>query len=276
MNKIILSIRGELKNYIVKNNLKSLVLGVSGGIDSALVAALAKPVCDELGIKLYGRSIPIITNKKDEVSRAFKVGKLFCHDFEEMDVTSSFKGLLGNSISIHVDEILNPHKEEKVKFRLGNIKARLRMIILYDLAQKHDGMVLSTDNYTEFLLGFSTIMGDWGDFGMIQNLWKTEVYDMAEFLMNYELKDEESEAMKKCIECDATDGLGITDTDLEQILPGWKGSSREGYGKVDKVLQQYLKGLIFPQNDPIISRHLRTSYKRLWPINLERNKIFNT
>jgi NH3-dependent NAD+ synthetase len=82
-------IRQILKDYIVKQNLKSLVLGVSGGIDSALVAALAKPVCDELNIKLIGRSLPCGTNTQDEIDRAKNVGELFCHDFREIDLFST-------------------------------------------------------------------------------------------------------------------------------------------------------------------------------------------
>jgi len=66
------------------------------------------------------------------------------------------------------------------------MKARIRMILLYDLAGGNDGMVLSTDNYTEYLLGFWTLHGDVGDFGMIQSLWKTEVYDMVEWIRDNE------------------------------------------------------------------------------------------
>lgn len=55
----------------------------------------------------------------------------------------------------------------------GNIQARLRMIYLYNLASIHKGLVMSTDNQTEYQLGFWTIHGDVGDFDPIQDLWKT-------------------------------------------------------------------------------------------------------
>lgn len=58
----------------------------------------------------------------------------------------------------------------------GNLQARCRMIHLYDLAGIHGGLVMSTDNQTEYQLGFWTIHGDVGDFDPIQDLWKTEVY----------------------------------------------------------------------------------------------------
>ena len=69
-HEIIKNIRANLKMYIEDHGIKSLVLGISGGIDSALCAALARPVCDELGIPLIGRSIPISTNTSDERDRA--------------------------------------------------------------------------------------------------------------------------------------------------------------------------------------------------------------
>jgi len=76
--KAVNNIRKELKTYIQENNLKSLILGVSGGIDSALCAVLAKPVCDELNIPLIGRSLPSSSNKSVENSRAALIGKYFC------------------------------------------------------------------------------------------------------------------------------------------------------------------------------------------------------
>ena len=71
-SKVVSEIRKSLKNYLLQSNLKSLVLGVSGGMDSALVAVLAKPVCDELNIPLIGRSISIHSNKQDEIDRESK------------------------------------------------------------------------------------------------------------------------------------------------------------------------------------------------------------
>jgi len=93
----------------------------------------------------------------------------------------------------------------------------------------------TTDNTTEYLLGFWSLHGDVGDYGMIQGLWKTEVYDMSEWLVNNELIGNDAVALSSCINCQATDGLGISNTDLDQIMPGWKGSSRDGYKKVDEI-----------------------------------------
>jgi len=77
------NIRKELEAYITEKGIKSLVLGISGGIDSAICAALARPVCDKLNIPLIGRSIPISTNTSEERDRAEMVGNAFCTDFDE-------------------------------------------------------------------------------------------------------------------------------------------------------------------------------------------------
>jgi len=240
------NIRGELKNYLIGNKIQSLVIGVSGGIDSCLCVALAKPICEELDIPLIGRSLPITTNAPDELERAQLTGKAFCTDFKEANLANYFNALSDiNFIKEHSSELVKLTPEELAeiekgsKIRAGNIKARLRMIYLYNIASIHKGMVLSTDNYTELLLGFWTLHGDVGDYGMIQNLWKTEVYAMAEWIRDNECTWlEEETALDLTINALATDGLGVTNRgDLGQIFPEWEGSSRDGYKEVDRILQ---------------------------------------
>jgi NAD+ synthase len=267
------NIQNELETYIQRVNLKSLVLGISGGIDSALCAAIARPVCDKLGIPLIGRSIPITTNTSDERDRAELVGKAFCTDFEESYQIEGAFGAIWDAIKQEGWDAEDPYE----KIRMGNVKARIRMIALYDLARLHNGMVLSTDNYTELLLGFWTLHGDVGDYGMLQNLWKTEVYEIAEYLVRI-LGEDQSKALRSCIVCQATDGLGISKTDLDQILPGWKGSSRDGYAEVDKILFSYLVGVKEIdekpiEEHPVVERHLKTEFKRDNPYNIPREKI---
>lgn len=271
--EIIENIRSNLKTYIEENGIKSLVLGISGGIDSALCAALACPVCDKLGIPLIGRSIPITTNASDERDRAEQVGKAFCTDFDESYQIEGAFGATWSAIKAEGWEI----EDSNEKIRMGNVKARMRMIALYDLAHLHKGMVLSTDNYTELMLGFWTLHGDVGDYGMLQNLWKTEVYDIADYLAS-DLPWDQAETLRSCIYADATDGLGISRTDLDQIMPGWEGSSRDGYAKVDKILFSYFIGVDEIDGNPIkdhpvIQRYLRTEFKRNNPYNIPRNRI---
>ncbi len=259
------NIQSELKQYLLKSNLKSLVAGVSGGIDSALTVALARPVCDELGIKLICRSIPIETNKPEEILNARLTGEAFAHDFKEVDLSEYFKKLVPG---IGEDFGTADKSEHGYKIRQGNIKARMRMMLLYDLASKHRGMVLSTDNYTELLLGFWTLHGDTGDYAMLQYLWKTEVYAMADFLVNEMSNSRKAEALQACMDAVPTDGLGITNSDLEQI-------GAASYAEVDQVLIRYLKNPNDADilNHKVVLRHKASEYKRANPFRPARETI---
>ncbi len=259
------NIQNEIKKYLISSKLKSVILGVSGGIDSAICAALVRPVCDELGVKLFCRSITISTNKAEEILRARNVGEAFGDDFKEVDLSKTFDLIIPE----FVENYENTDKTEHgFRIRQGNIKARMRMLYLYELAAKHKGMVLSTDNYTELLLGFWTLHGDVGDYGMIQNLWKTEVYAMAEYLVKNIKNKKLSEALDSCIDAVPTDGLGITNSDLDQI-----GAS--SYQEVDEILIKYLKNTENKDilNHKVVKRKIASEFKRNNPFNIPRNKI---
>jgi NAD+ synthase len=253
-------IRAELKAYLEKYNLKALVIGESGGIDSALCTVLANPVCNELGVELIGRSITIETNKPDEIQRGKDIGNLFCTNFKEIDLTQNYLQMR-DSIEEEVEQTY-----VKRNIRRGNIKARIRMIYLYNLAQLHEGLVLSTDNYTEYLEGFWTLHGDVGDYGMIQELWKTEVYGLSQWLVDNELQTkEEKAALAACIDAIPTDGLGISNSDLDQL-------GVKTYYEVDKILQEYINKGAHADN-PVVKRHLSSKFKRNNPFNLKRSQI---
>lgn len=265
-SRVLSNIHRELSSYLTAYpQLKSLVVGISGGIDSGLTAALASRVTREKGLKLIGRSITIASNKPEEIARARAVGDNFIDDFREADLTDHLEAV---ARTVMEDYDTADPTETKFKIRLGNVKARIRMLYLYDQAGKNSGMVLSTDNLTEMLLGFWTLHGDVGDFGILQNLWKSEVYKLAETLAQ-ELPQKQAEALSACIDAVPTDGLGITDTDLDQI----GGSS---YAQVDKILQALTEGSD-PGNDEVAQkvrkRHKNSAYKRNNPYNIPRKQI---
>ena len=294
---VIQNIQNELTCYIRNSNIKSLVLGVSGGIDSALCAALVYPVCKNLGIKLIGRSLTIETNKPEEIERAQKVGRAFCDDFQEVDLGNMYRGMIVQ-LAIGENETINSTLTLEDKIRLGNVKARTRMVYLYNLAQKYKGMVLSTDNLSERFLGFWTLAGDIGDFAMIQNLWKTEVYSLSIYMasqyINGKAYDNKAEALNLCINGVATDGLGITVSDVAQlqaknysevdmILKTWLTDDSDKFtyddylryaGRVEnyedfiKIREQY-------KNHPVVLRYERTHFKRDWPHNINRSNLFS-
>lgn len=263
MENKIKEIRKDVMNYLIAHpNIKSLIIGVSGGIDSALVCALVRPICDELGINLIGRSLPFNTNKKEELQRATDIGMQFCTDFWEVKI---FNKLELNKIIKIFDE-----SENYSSIRSGNIMARLRMIYLYNLAHTNNGLVLSTDNFTEYLLGFWTLHGDVGDLSPIQNLWKTDVYSMAEYIAKYELGDTipTAKALWKCIHALPTDGLGITNSDMDQI-------GADDYFEVDQIFNDYF---YYGENKdhPVIKRYLNSEFKRNNPVNIGKPPLINS
>jgi NAD+ synthetase len=280
--------------YVTENNLKAMVLGISGGIDSTVVAAICHEVSKKTGIPLIGRSLPI-KNKSDEFATSVHVGETFCDEFEVYRLERSYRAALFDACadagdvnmanSYHLDEL--EEMPSRTPIANGNLQARCRMMYLYDIASRHKGLVMSTDNQTEYQLGFWTIHGDVGDFDPIQDLWKTEVYGLANYLLDrYKSKALEalhndyketcdkyramSYAMYSSCKLIPTDGLGISNSDLEQI-------GARTYYDVDRVLQTLICKAS-PENDKlqdsleqelgrevvhkIIKRHTASEFKR--------------
>lgn len=257
--------RKLLEEYIISNKLNSLVIGLSGGIDSALVAALSYKVCQKLNIPLFGRSITIETNKPEEIQRAKAIGHSYTTDFREINLTDTYLNFR-NSVVEDFDTL--NLSDFNTKVRLGNVKARVRMVYLYELASRNKGLVMSTDNLTELLLGFWTLHGDVGDLGIIQQLWKTEVYEMSKFIAENEANDNQKNALLACVEAIPTDGLGITNSDLDQL-------KAPTYTDVDNILMEYLETKN-PQleSNPVIQRYFNSHYKRNNPFNFKREIYF--
>lgn len=243
--------------YVTENNLKAMVLGISGGIDSTVVAAICHEVSKKTGIPLIGRSLPI-KNKSDEFATSVHVGETFCDEFEVYRLERSYRAALFDACadagdvnmanSYYLDEL--EEMPSRTPIANGNLQARCRMMYLYDIASRHKGLVMSTDNQTEYQLGFWTIHGDVGDFDPIQDLWKTEVYGLANYLRD-RYKSKALEALHNDYKetCDKyramsyavysscklipTDGLGISNSDLEQI-------GAKSYDEVDDILSRYI------------------------------------
>lgn len=282
MKKVVANIREYSKDYFKKAGMKSLVLGVSGGIDSAVVAALMYPVAKELSIPLIGISLPSDSNNKDETERAIVVCKHFTTHMTEYFIDADTDELLNGHAILercipNTQEVL----DKDVKIIKGNTMARIRMIHLYNIARLTGGLVLSTDNRTEYLLGFWTLHGDVGDFGPIQNLSKQEVYEIADYLVNKEIKDlQAGSAMTRCIDAVPTDGLGISESDFEQL-------GVLSYNEAEDILEGYLslknkevksvyEKLKFEdmKKHPVVKRHESTYYKRDNPHNIPLEMIY--
>lgn len=264
--KLLKNIRSEVKDYLIKNKIKNLVIGVSGGLDSGLNSYILKPVCDELGIKLIGRYIHIETNKPEEKKRAVAVGLSFCSEFETVDLTELYK------LSLNFYEEGNlPTNSVSTKIRRGNIKARMRMIHLYNLAYHVNGIVVDNDNLTEHELGFWTLNGDVGDITPLAKVWKSDIYKFTKWIISVTKNETDKTVLQSLVDATPTDGLGITSSDLEQF-----GVS--SYDIVDDILKTWknlfvsLKGLnkLYlkygeKETDSVIRRHINSAFKRNHP-----------
>ena len=212
--------------YLTKCNLKAMVLGISGGIDSTVCAAICKEVSKITKIPFFGVSLPCSTNGDDEISSATLCGKEFCDFFKEVNLQKPFEVM-----DEFCDNTINVFPSTPIS--RGNIKARLRMIVLYDIASRMSGLVIDTDNLTENYLGFYTLHGDCCDFNPIGGLWKHEVYGLAKWLKDNVYKD--SKALEAAIAIIPTDGNGVkAGGDLEQIAPG------KTYDDVDEILHAWV------------------------------------
>jgi len=252
-------------------DIHSLVLGVSGGIDSTLTAAIAREICNRMGRGLICVSIPIETNTKDEVERAKLTGDAFADEFIEVQ----FIDRLYRFTKLMFEMFWSTKyffKTPSEKIRQGNIKARLRMMYLYDRAHRSDGIVLSTDNLSEYYLNFFTLHGDVGDLGLIQNIWKTEAYGLAKWLIDEYYQGLPAVALIRSKNATPTDGLGITKTDYDQL-------GVDNYRVIDEILMMELEakeGFVMPDDhdtNPVVQRSRRYAFKRSNPYNVPRELI---
>ena len=245
--KIYKTLIRKTQDYIVTNNIKAMILGISGGIDSTVCAAICHEVSKRTNIPLIGRSLPTKNNKFEEINTANLVGKAFCNDYKVCYIQDIYDNVL---YDIKNQEESGNWKDLQTPIANGNIQARLRMIYLYNLASIYKGMVIDTDNLTENNLGYFTIHGDVGDFNPIGGLWKTEIFELAknikteynlEILFNKSYSNREiatsyfnkHKAIEESLKLQPTAGLGITNNDLEEL-------GAESYEQVDSILQEIL------------------------------------
>lgn len=165
-NKIIDFIKKEISRIGVKN----AVVGLSGGIDSAVSATLTVKA---LGSKnVFCISLPYKTSVQQNIDDAKELASLLDCNFEVIEISPMVDAYIENYTANEISNI-----------RKGNIMARMRMIVLYDKSAEYNAVVVGTGNKTEYILGYTTIYGDNAcAFNPIGDLYKTQIWEFARYL----------------------------------------------------------------------------------------------
>lgn len=164
-----------INNYAINANMKSLVIGVSGGVDSGLVSTL----CARTGLRTIAVSMPI-----DQEANQLKRARNHCHWLDNNFANvQTFEINLSQTYDAFKDAITYP-KDFTTELGLANSKSRIRMVTLYQIASYRNGLVVGTGNKVEdFGVGFYTKYGDGGvDISPIADLTKSEVRNLAKEL----------------------------------------------------------------------------------------------
>jgi NAD+ synthase len=216
-------ISGWIADYSQKNNFSSLVIGISGGIDSAVTSTLSA----RTNLQTHVVTMPILdhqtlnnrgNNHVNWLKNNFK--NITHHHMDLSKVFGEFQNELGSNNSEH---------------GYANSQARLRMTTLYQIAASNNGIVVGTGNKVEdFGIGFYTKYGDGGvDISPIADCLKTEVWDIGKELgINQEI-----------IDADPTDGLwtdgrtdeqqvGLSYEEIEEAMLNEQSSNRNRYMKI--------------------------------------------
>lgn len=161
-----------VRDYVGKNGFPGVVLGLSGGIDSALVAAIAT---DALGPdKVHAVMLPFRYTSKASLDDAAATAEALGVRYDIVEIADAVAGIessLGNILAG-----TDPGVTEE------NIQSRLRGVILMALSNKFGAMLLTTGNKSEMSVGYATLYGDMnGGFNPIKDLYKTEVYRLAKW-----------------------------------------------------------------------------------------------
>lgn len=233
-----------IKDVLQKQNFKNVIIGLSGGIDSAVALALITKTINSGNIFVVH-------------SYYFKSQTNILLPFlKKLNIPQ--ENIYNISIKKQVDEFKKTTRltrsSKNYQIRLGNIMARVRMIILYDLARKNNALVCGTENKSEFYLGYFTRFGDEAsDFEPIRHLYKTQVYQLAKHL----------NIPPKILRLKPTAGLWPGQTDEKEF-----GFS---YKEADRVLNLYLdtkqplSKIKSPNAKKIITRMQKNLFKHTSP-----------
>ena len=223
---------------------KSLVVGLSGGIDSAVAAGVAARAIGAENVR--GVMMPYSTSSAASLTDAEAVAKILGMVVEKVEITSMADAFLAEM-----------NTEDRV--RRGNIMARCRMIVLYDRSARDGSLVLGTGNRTEGLLGYTTMYGDNAcALNPIGQLYKTEIRALCSYLG---LPDS---VLTKAPSADLWEGqsdedeLGVTYAEVDRLLvhmvdEGLGGRQLTALGFAEELVvrvQKRVRAMAFKRTSP--------------------------
>jgi len=214
-----------IDEYVKKNPVEALVVGVSGGIDSAVVSTL----CAETGLPTYVLTMPL-HSKSENTGLSDAHAKALVDKYPNVKVVNVDLSETYNKFMLNVNDTFTNNKLAN-----ANTKSRLRMVSLYQVSGSVGGIVVGTGNKVEdYGVGFYTKYGDGGvDIAPIADLYKTEVWELGRYLG----------VDPRIIEAKPTDGLwddGRTDEDqLGASYADLEKAMESGYGPGVEPLEKF-------------------------------------
>lgn len=216
--EIYLALKTGLYNYVIKNNFKKVVVGLSGGIDSSLVATIAVDTLGKENVK--GVFMPSRYTSKESEEDAKQLAKNLGIELFIIPIDSIF--------SSYLETLKHVFKNLPSDITEENIQARIRGNILMALSNKFKYLVLTTGNKSEMSVGYATLYGDMaGGFAIIKDVYKTLVYKLAKY------RNSLSKVIPERV---------IIKPPTAELKPGQKDQDTlPPYELLDKILKEYIE-----------------------------------
>jgi len=207
-----------IRDYFSKMGFTKAILGLSGGIDSAVTLVLAAEALGNQNV--YAVLLPSEYSSGHSIDDAVALAKNLDCKYDTIGIKDGYKAILG-SLQPHFDQLPFTVAEE-------NIQARVRAVILMGLANKFGYILLNTSNKSEAAVGYGTLYGDMcGGISVLGDVYKTEVYELANYI------NRESEIIPL---------NSINKPPSAELRPGQKDSdSLPEYGILDRILYNYIE-----------------------------------
>jgi NAD+ synthase len=247
-----------IREEVRRTGLSKAVIGLSGGVDSALSTYLASSALGAENVHVL--LMPYRTSSPESLSDAEAVVRDLGITSEIFDISSAADAFFDSTESSSDNSPLATRRSPLSNVRRGNVMARLRMIALYDRSQATGALVIGTSNKTESLLGYTTIYGDNASaINPLGDLYKTQVWQLAKYV--------------------GVPGQIISKPPSADLWPGQTDESELGvtYHEVDELLFYMID--LRERNDALVKRGYkieqiqnirktvqRTQYKRRLPL----------